>query len=131
KALKEVDLILDCRGMGVHGEQPQLRGVRGEVIHVQSSEITLNRPLRLMHPRYKLYVVPKPEQRFIIGATELESTDSSPISVQSALELCSALYTINPAFAEARILELDSNLRPAYRDNLPATIESEITSAMG
>lgn len=129
--LENVDLILDCRGMGAHSEQSKLRGVRGEVIHVQTSEVKLSRPLRLMHPRYKLYVVPKPDERFIIGATELESADSSPMSVQSTLELCSALYTINPAFAEARILELDANLRPAYRDNLPAIVETEIARANG
>ena len=64
-----------------------------------------------MHPRYKLYIVPKPHGRFIIGATELESEDRSPMSLQSLLELGSALYTLNPAFAEARILELDANLR--------------------
>ena len=72
-----------------------------------------------MHPRYKLYIVPKPGNRFIIGATEIESQDRSPVSVQSMLELCSALYTLNPAFAEARILELDANLRPSYWHNLP------------
>ena len=72
-----------------------------------------------MHPRYKLYVVPKPNHQFIIGATEIESEDSSPISLRSSMELLSALYAINPAFAEARILAQDSNLRPAYIDNLP------------
>ena len=44
------------------------------------------------------------------------------------LELCSALYTLNPAFAEARILELDANLRPAYWHNLPL-IETEQAEA--
>ena len=65
------------------------------------------------------YVVPRPDNRFIIGATEIESEDASPVSVQSMLELCSALYTLNPAFAEARIVELDANLRPCHLDNLP------------
>lgn len=131
EALEDFDLLLDCRGLGAHDSNARLRGVRGEVLHVQTSEVKLNRPIRLMHPRYKLYVVPKPKQRYIIGATELESSDNSPISVQSALELCSALYTINPAFAEARILEMDANLRPALRDNLPSVEEAEINYASG
>lgn len=131
KALDDFDLFLDCRGLGAREQNRNLRGVRGEVLHVHTPEIKLNRPVRLMHPRYKLYVVPRARQRYIIGATELESSDSSPMSVQSALELCSALYTINPAFAEARILEIDANLRPALRDNLPAVKETEIACATG
>lgn len=121
EALGNFDLWLDCRGTGAKdGPAPQqVRGVRGEVLWVQTDEVVLNRPIRLMHPRYKLYIVPKPQGRFIIGATELESEDRSPMSLQSLLELGSALYTLNPAFAEARILELDANLRPSLMDNLP------------
>jgi glycine oxidase len=125
--LGEFDLWLDCRGLGAKEdthyftEQPEspLRGVRGEVLWVHTEEVVLHRPVRLMHPRYKLYIVPKPGGRFIIGATELESEDRSPMSLHSMMELGSALYTLNPAFAEARILELDANLRPSFMDNLP------------
>lgn len=117
--LATFDTVVDCRGMGAQASLPHLRGVRGEVLWVETPEVHLQRPIRMMHPRYKLYIVPKPNQRFIIGATEIESQDRSPVSVQSMLELCSALYTLNPAFAEARILELDANLRPSFWDNLP------------
>lgn len=121
--LANFDVIFDCRGVGskhsqLHKEQP-LRGIRGEVIRLENKEIKLTRPIRIMHPRYKLYVVPKPNHQFIIGATEIESEDLSPISLRSSMELMSALYAINPAFAEARILHQDQNLRPAYFDNLP------------
>lgn len=118
----DFDLVVDCRGMGSQEDQGDLRGVRGEVMWVETSEVNFRHSIRLMHPRYKLYVVPKPGQRFIIGATEIESEDRSPISLQSTLELASALYTINPALAEARVIETDTNLRPAYRDNLPRII---------
>lgn len=113
------DRVIDCRGMGAKQQLPRLRGVRGETLHIETSEVHLKRPVRLMHPRYQLYVVPKPKQRFIIGATQIESEDRSPVSLQSSLELGSALYTLSPAFAEARILEMDTNLRPALIDNLP------------
>lgn len=113
------DWVIDCRGMGGKASNQNLRGVRGEVLWVETPEVHFSRPIRLMHPRYKLYIVPKPGQRFIIGATEIESEDRSPMSLQSLLELGSALYTLNPAFAEARILELDANLRPSFWDNLP------------
>lgn len=113
------DLVIDCRGLGAKNQLKQLRGVRGETLHVETSEIRLHRPVRLMHPRYQLYVVPKPGNRFIIGATQIESEDKSPVTLQSSLELGSALYTLSPAFAEARIIEMDTNLRPAFMDNLP------------
>lgn len=125
QALTGYDLVIDCRGLGAQQSQERLRGVRGEVLWVTTNEVQLFHPIRLMHPRYKLYIVPKPGQRFIIGATEIESQDRSPVSVQSMLELCSALYTLNPAFAEARILELDANLRPSYLDNLPHIEQSQ------
>ena len=105
--------------MGSQKDLKQLRGVRGEVIRFESTDVILNRPIRLMHPRYKLYLVPKPNHQFILGATELESEDRSNISLRSSMELMSALYTISPAFSEARILKTDVNLRPAYPDNLP------------
>lgn len=116
------DLCIDCRGFGAkpsNNFNSPIRGVRGEVLSVQSKEIELQRPVRLMHPRYQLYIVPKPDNIFVIGATSIESEDLSPMSLQSNLELSSALYTLNPAFAEARIVDMAVNLRPAFMDNMP------------
>lgn len=113
------DCIIDSRGFGAKAQDQRIRGVRGETMYVQTAEVTLKRPVRLMHPRYQLYIVPKPDQVFMIGATQIESEDRSPVSLLSNLELSSALYTLAPAFAEARILEQDTNLRPAYLDNMP------------
>jgi len=127
-----VDLVVDCRGTGARPRHSSLRGVRGETLHVQTTEIQLSRPVRLMHPRYQLYVVPKPRNCFVIGATQIESEDRSPVSLQSSLELGSALYTLSPAFAEARILEQGVNLRPAFLDNLPhVTQQDGLISANG
>jgi glycine oxidase len=120
----DFDLVLDCRGVGAKNQWSKVRGVRGEVMSVQTSEISLSRPVRLMHPRYQLYVVPKANNCFVIGATQLESEDRSPVTLQSTLELGSALYTLSPAFAEANIIDLKSNLRPALPDNGPR-IETE------
>jgi glycine oxidase len=113
------DCVMDCRGVGAKPQWKNVRGVRGEILRVTTDEVVLTRPVRLLHPRYQLYIVPKPDQEFVIGATQIESEDCSPVSVQSALELNSALYTVNPAFAEARIIEMQSNLRPALNDNRP------------
>jgi glycine oxidase len=112
--------LFDCRGLGARSEWQALRGVRGEVIRVHAPEVTLTRPTRLLHPRYPLYIAPKPGGVFVIGATEIESDDASPASVRSTLELLSAAYTVHPGFAEARVIEMAAQCRPTLRDNLPA-----------
>ena len=42
-----------------------------------------------------------------------------PMSLRSAVELMAAAHSILPALAEARILKLDTNLRPALPDHRP------------
>jgi glycine oxidase len=110
--------VIDCRGLGARDDEPELRGVKGEMIVVETDEVDLSRPVRLIHPRWPLYVIPRGDNRFMLGATSIEAEDTN-VSVRSALELLGAAYAVHPAFAEARILEFGSGLRPAYPDNLP------------
>ncbi|NMM79813.1 glycine oxidase [Acidovorax sp. SRB_14] len=114
------DWLLDCRGLGARAQWRELRGVRGEVVRVHAPEVTLQRPTRLVHPRYPIYIAPKQDHLFVIGATEIESDDLSPASVRSALELLSAAYAVHSGFAEARIVEIATQCRPTLPDNLPA-----------
>ena len=120
-APREEDLdgvVIDCRGLAARDRHPDLRGVKGEMIIVETDEVSLSRPVRLIHPRWPLYIIPRDNNRFMIGATSIESEDRG-VSVRSALELLSAAYAVHPAFAEARIVEIGAGLRPAYPDNLP------------
>lgn len=114
------DWVFDCRGLGARTQWTQLRGVRGEVIRLYAPDVTLQRPTRLIHPRYPIYIAPKQDHVFVIGATEIETEDLSPASVRSTLELLSAAYTVHSGFAEARILEVATQARPTLADNLPA-----------
>ncbi len=114
------DWVFDCRGLGAKPDWRQVRGVRGEVVRLHAPEVTLQRPTRLVHPRYPLYIAPKQDHVFVIGATEIESEDLSPASVRSAMELLSAAYSVHSGFAEARLLEISTQLRPTLPDNLPA-----------
>jgi len=116
----QADWVIDCRGTGARGDWSALRGVRGEVLRVHAPDVKLSRPVRLIHPRYPLYIAPKPDGVFVIGATEIESDDTSPASVRSSLELLSAAYSIHKGFGEARILEISAQIRPTLPDNLPA-----------
>lgn len=115
----EFDWVLDCRGLGAAKQLADLRGVRGEVFHLDAPEVNLRRPVRLVHPRYQLYIAPKPNHQVMVGATEIESDDMGPMTVRSALELLSAAYSVHSGFAEARIVEQISQCRPAFSDNHP------------
>ena len=90
------------------------------MVRIHSPDVTLQGPTRLVHPRYPIYIAPKEEHLFVIGATEIESDDRSPASVRSTLELLSAAYAVHPGFGEGRILELATQCRPTLPDNLPA-----------
>lgn len=111
------DLVIDCRGVGA--DDPEIRGVRGEVIRVRAPEVFLSRPIRLMHPKYHIYVSPRPNDEYIIGATQIESESRKLTTVRSALELLSAAFTVHSGFAEAEIIEMSVGLRPAFPDNRP------------
>ncbi|MGB1140645.1 MAG: glycine oxidase ThiO [Halioglobus sp.] len=115
----EFDWVADCRGLGARSDVQGLRGVRGEVIQVHAPDVNISRMVRLMHPRYRLYLVPRADNHYLLGATQIESEDMSEISVRSALELLSALYAIHPAFGEARVVATSTNCRPALLDNQP------------
>ena len=115
----DADIVVDCRGLAARDALPDLRGVRGEMIVVRSCDVSLARPVRMLHPRLPLYIVPRGDGLFMIGATMIESEHRGPPSVRSAVELLNAAYALHPAFGEAEIVELGADLRPAFPDNLP------------
>src|SRR5262249_32634802 len=97
------DRLVACLGFPAAPRPAGLRGVRGERILVLAPEVDLVRPVRLLHPRHPLYVVPWGDGRFMVGATVIESEDESPVTVRSALELLGSAYALHPGFAEAEI----------------------------
>jgi glycine oxidase len=140
-----VDLAIDVRGVGASlrasqrlqanpsvgsaaqgepqepGATDAVRGVRGEIVWLHAPGVCLLRPVRLLHPRHRVYIVPRPGDRFVVGASEIESEDRSPVSLRTAVELMSAAHSVIPELAEARIVHMESNLRPALPDNEPHT----------
>ena len=125
KGKESFDWVIDTRGLGAKEEWSEVRGIRGEVIVMHAPEVDINALVRLMHPRYALYIVPRPNHHYVLGATQIESDDNGPMSVRSALELLSAAYSIHSGFAEARITELRTNCRPTLPDHRPAVIVPE------
>lgn len=116
------ETVIDCRGLGARHELRDLRGVRGERVIVRAQEIGLRRPVRFLHPRHSIYVVPWADGLFMVGATVIESEDGGPITVRSALELLGMAYALHPAFGEAEIVEAGAGVRPAFPDNVPKIV---------
>ena len=112
------DAVFDVRGVGARPDLP-VRGVRGEILWLHAPGIGLHRPLRLLHPRSRVYLVPRPDDIVVVGASEVESEDRSPISVRTLLGLLSAAHSVIPELSEARVVHTETNLRPALPDNLP------------
>lgn len=113
------DLVCDCRGLGAKDIFQDLRPVRGELIHIQAKEVNLQRPIRLLHPRYSLYIVPRANNHYLVGASELESSDPETISVRSSLELLTAINFVHPGFLDGKIIKNITQLRPTLKNHLP------------
>ncbi len=111
EALGDAEVVIDCRGWAARKALPQLRGVRGEMMRIRSREVTLTRAVRFLHPRIPLYIVPRADSEFMIGATMIESAEKGAVSVRSAIELLSAAYALHPAFGEAEILEMSADVQ--------------------
>jgi glycine oxidase len=116
-ATASFDWIIDCTGYSATDKN--IRGVRGEMLILRTSDISLSRPVRLIHPRFPVYIVPREDNTFMVGATMIESDSHGPITARSMMELLNTAYGLHPAFAEAEIVETGTGIRPAYPDNLP------------
>ena len=115
---------IDCRGIAARDALPGLRAVRGEMLLLRCSDVTLSRPVRLLHPRFPVYVVPRGYGLYMVGATMVETDAPGPITLRSAMELMGAAFALHPAFAEAAIVATGVGLRPAWPDNIPRISEA-------
>ncbi len=111
--------VIDCRGLSARDTLDDLRGVKGEMLVVRCKDVVLSRPVRLLHPRFPLYIVPRGDGVFMLGATQLESGERQRATLRSVMELMNAAYALHPAFGEAELLEIGVDARPAFPDNQP------------
>jgi glycine oxidase len=113
------EAVVDCTGLAARATLADLRGVKGEMLVLREPQLALTRPVRVLHPRTPLYVVPRGGGVYMVGATAIESDLPSRVSARSMLELLGAAYAVHPAFGEAEVLEIGTGVRPAFPDNLP------------
>jgi glycine oxidase len=115
----DADVRVDCRGLAARDVLTDLRGVKGEMLLVHSNDIHLSRPVRILHPRIPMYIVPRGAGLYMIGATSIESEDAARVTARSVIELLNGACVVHPAFGEAHVVELGTHVRPAFDDNLP------------
>ncbi|GBQ69049.1 thiamine biosynthesis oxidoreductase ThiO [Ameyamaea chiangmaiensis NBRC 103196] len=114
-----VDWTIDCTGLAARSHLTELRGVRGEMLLLRCPDVILHRPVRMLHPRIPIYIVPRADHVFMVGATMVESENAGGMTLRSMTDLLNAAYVLHPAFADAEILETGVGLRPSFRDNVP------------
>lgn len=114
-----VDWTIDCRGHAARDTLDGLRGVKGEMLVLDRAELSLERAIRLLHPRTPVYVVPRHDGRFMIGASSVENEDATRVTARSVGEMLAAACALHPSFADAEVAEIGAGLRPAFADNLP------------
>ena len=119
-AIQYFDRVFDCRGNEGKPHFSELRSVRGEVICLLAPQVTITRPIRLLHPRYSVYIVPQLHSHYMIGASEIEVEDYAPIVMRHMMELLSAAYAVHKGFIDSHIVRTAVHCRPALPDHLPA-----------
>lgn len=129
---QQYDWVVDCRGAGAvglatHAEDSahSLTAIRGEVLRVKSAEVNLLRPLRIIRSRYTVYIAPKPDHLFVVGATDSDKQGSRSVTVRSSLDLLSALYAVHPGFADAEIVAAVAGQRAHYSHLVPSINQFE------
>ncbi len=116
------DWTLDCRGYAAHKDLSALRGVKGEMLILRTSDVKLKRPVRMLHPRHPVYIVPRVDGTFMVGATMIENEERARVTARSLVELVNSAYAVHPGFAEAEVVETGSDVRPCFPDNLPRIV---------
>jgi len=117
---------VDCRGMA--SDLIGLRPVRGEMVMIEAPDVTLTRTIRMLHPRSPVYLVPRGDGVYMIGATMIETSSTRPITLRSTMELLGSAFALHPGLAEASVIETSIGLRPAFADNVPRLTQTGTTT---
>jgi glycine oxidase len=98
-----------------------LRPVKGQIMHLHdpAGPGLLGHALRIMAPG-GLYVVPRGDGRYVLGATVEERGFDTTVTAGALFELLRDATELLPGLSELVIDELIAGLRPATPDNAPA-----------
>jgi glycine oxidase len=98
--------------------RPPVRPVKGEVIELRPREGEPVPASRIVCSE-RVYLVPRPDGRLIVGATQEERGFDTVVTAGGVHELLREAYRVLPDVAEMELVGMIAGLRPGTPDNLP------------
>lgn len=97
--------------------RPPVRPVKGEILELRSADG--RPPCERIVASERVYLVPRPDGRLIVGATTEERGFDATVTAGGVHELLREAYRLLPDVAEMELVESMAGLRPGTPDNLP------------
>ncbi len=97
--------------------RPPVRPVKGQILELRA--LDGQAPCKRIVASERVYLVPRPDGRLIVGATTEERGFDSSVTAGGVHELLREAYRLLPDVAEMELLESMAGLRPGTPDNLP------------
>lgn len=97
--------------------RPPVRPVKGQVLELRPRED--GAPCKRIVASERVYLVPRPDGRLIVGATVEEQGYDTTVTAGGVHELLREAYRLLPEVAELELVDAAAGLRPGTPDNLP------------
>jgi glycine oxidase len=97
--------------------RPRVRPVKGQVLELRRRDD--EPPAHHILASERVYLVPRPDGRLIVGATVEEMGFDTAVTAGGVHELLREAYRLLPDVAEMELLDAVAGLRPGTPDNLP------------
>ena len=97
--------------------RPPVRPVKGQILELRARDGAA--PCGRIVASERVYLVPRPDGRLIVGATVEEQGFDTAVTAGGVHELLREAYRLLPEVAEMELVEATAGLRPGTPDNLP------------
>jgi glycine oxidase len=97
--------------------RPPVRPVKGQILELRARDGVA--PCRRIVASERVYLVPRPDGRLIVGATVEEQGFDTAVTAGGVHELLREAYRLLPEVAEMELVDATAGLRPGTPDNLP------------
>jgi glycine oxidase len=97
--------------------RPPVRPVKGQILELRARDGVA--PCSRIVASERVYLVPRPDGRLIVGATVEEQGFDTAATAGGVHELLREAYRLLPEVAEMELVEAMAGLRPGTPDNLP------------
>jgi glycine oxidase len=106
--------------------RPPVRPVKGEILELRPAAASGRAPTGRILGSERVYLVPRPDGRLIVGATVEERGFDTAVTAGGVHELLREAYRLLPEVAEMELIEAAAGLRPGTPDNLPIVGPGEL-----